>query len=74
VQVGVFLSEDLSQGLVQELRAQGFRAQTKKEGTSDSTIHRVLTGPYASEAEARKAVEELRSMGYDAFLPAASSR
>ena len=68
VQVGVFVGEENSRALVEEMRAQGFSASVKKQTQEGATVYRVVVGPYGSEEEARQAAGRLKGMGYDAFL------
>lgn len=60
VQVGAFSNPD---GVLAKLNAAKIRYYTEKVATSGGTVMRVRAGPYASKAEAERAVEMLRKLG-----------
>jgi hypothetical protein len=54
--------------LEDELREAGYATRIAVEAGDGESRYRVLTGSYRTEYAARKAVEQLRRGGFEAFL------
>ncbi len=68
IQVGVFASLQGARQVVDELARSGHQARIAPDKKGGQELYRVLTGRYSDEYAARKAVEQLRSEGFEAFL------
>jgi len=68
LQVGVFTSVQGARQVVDELARAGYPARTVPEKRGSQNLYRVLTGRYQTEYAARKALDQLRADGFEAFL------
>jgi cell division protein FtsN len=68
IQVGVFSSLQGARQVVDELARAGYPARISPDKRGAQTLYRVVTGRYQSEYAARKALGQLRTEGFDAFL------
>jgi len=68
IQVGVFSSLQGARQVVDDLARGGYAARISPDKRSGQALYRVLTGRYQSEYAARKALEQLRTEGFEAFL------
>ena len=68
LQVGVFTSVQGARQVVDELARAGYPARTVPEKRGVQELYRVVTGRYRTEYAARKALDQLREDGFDAFL------
>jgi hypothetical protein len=68
IQVGVFSSLQGARQVVDDLARAGYPARISPEKRGSQALYRVVTGRYRSEYAARKALEQLRTEGFDAFL------
>ncbi|MBN1459479.1 MAG: SPOR domain-containing protein [Armatimonadetes bacterium] len=68
LQVGVFTSVQGARQVVDELARAGYPARTVPEKRGAQELYRVVTGRYRTEYAARKALDQLREDGFDAFL------
>lgn len=64
IQVGIYLDEENSRLLQEDLRNRGYLSRVTKEQDSGRTVHRVQMGPYSSEEAAQRMADELRAQGY----------
>ncbi len=68
IQVGVFSTEQGARQAMSDLTRAGYPARVSRDAHGGRDLFRVLTGRYRSEYAARKALEQLRSEGFEAFL------
>jgi len=68
IQVGVFTSLQGARQVMDELTRAGYPSRVAREKRGAQDIYRVVTGRYRSEYAARKALEQLRTDGFEAFL------
>jgi len=68
IQVGVFSNLQGARQVVDELARGGYAARISPDKRAGQALYRVLTGRYQSEYAARKALEHLRTEGFEAFL------
>jgi cell division septation protein DedD len=68
IQVGVFSSLQGARQVVDDLARGGYPARISPDKRGAQTLYRVVTGRYQSEYAARKALEQLRTEGFEAFL------
>jgi cell division protein FtsN len=71
VQVGLFGSEDGARDTLRQLTESGHPSRIEVDRQSTRTMYRVLSGSYRNEANARKALDEIRGEGFaEAFVVA----
>jgi rare lipoprotein A len=71
VQVGLFGSEDGARDTLRQLTQSGHPSRIEVDRQSTRTMYRVLSGNYRNEANARKALDEIRGEGFaEAFVVA----
>jgi cell division protein FtsN len=68
IQVGVFSDRQGARQVVDELARAGYPARISPDKRGPQELYKVVTGRYRSEYAARKALEQLRGEGFDAFL------
>ncbi len=68
IQVGVFANIQGARQVMGDLTRAGYPSRVSREKRGSEEIYRVVTGRYRSEYAARKALEQLRNEGFDAFL------
>ncbi|MFB3880390.1 MAG: SPOR domain-containing protein [Armatimonadota bacterium] len=68
IQVGVFSSRQGARQVVDDLARAGYPARISPDRRGGEELYRVVTGRYRSEYAARKALEQLRGEGFEAFL------
>ena len=68
IQVGVFSDRQGARQVVDELARAGYPARISPDKRGAEELYKVVTGRYRSEYAARKALEQLRGEGFDAFL------
>jgi cell division protein FtsN len=71
VQVGLFGSEDGARDTLRQLTQSGHPSRIEVDRQATRTMYRVLSGSYRNEANARKALDEIRGEGFaEAFVVA----
>ena len=68
IQVGVFSSLQGARQQMDELTRAGYPARVARDQRAGQDLYRVVTGRYRSDYAARKALEQLRTEGFEAFL------
>jgi len=64
VQVGVFLKEENSQELMDDLRNRGYAGRVSTTAEDGQQVHKVQLGTYHTPQEAEQAARALREQGY----------
>jgi cell division septation protein DedD len=64
IQVGVYLDEQNSRLLQEDLRNRGYSSRVSKGEASGRTVHKVQMGTYSSQEDAQRMADELRAQGY----------
>ena len=67
LQLGAFREEAAADGLVAEVRDQGFQAFVLRPGSA-SDLHRVQVGPFTSEDEASRVRGQLEAAGWTSII------
>ncbi len=69
VQVGLFGSEGSARDTLHQLTRSGHPSRIEVDRQSSRTMYRVLSGSYRNEANARKALDEIKGEGFaEAFV------
>jgi cell division septation protein DedD len=68
LQIGIFSVEANANRAVQQMKAAGLAAETRKDESQGKTFWRVVVGPLASDADRAAAVAKVKGLGYpDAY-------
>jgi cell division protein FtsN len=68
IQVGVFTMKEGARQASDELSRAGYPGRITPEKRGSQDVYKVLTGRYQNEYAARKALDQLRASGFEAFL------
>ena len=68
IQVGMFTNIQGARQVMDDLTRAGYPSRVAREKRGSQDMYRVVTGRYRSEYAARKALEQLRNEGFEAFL------
>ena len=69
LQLGAFAIRSNAEAFVQELRRQGLVRLSVRTRQRDTTLHRVLQGPFNDGAEFSRAVSKLEALGITEYTP-----
>lgn len=68
VAVGSYADAANARAVLAQIQGQQLPGTISAVQASGKTLHRVRSGPYASEAEAQRAAQRLRATGLDAVV------